>query len=195
MVNLDSPAVPINFLDSSVSDFLFESEMDKSKLNFNFFVGEHGKQYEPNGNASVLAKNFQTPKSSRKRKRLEHEDNSSNLLEHFIPMVTNASLPLMGKIGCITSIVSILEENKGSPRYLAKEEFLIELGKIMDMMLSEGKPSSQFKDCLKVLEKISATSPEAKTLVQTCCFNPLRKISLQFDVVNKANELLGHLRH
>ena len=107
--------------------------------------------------------------------------------------------------GCVTSIEAVLNENRVNPtvlraamvnpvKSLVQEDFLNELGKLLEIAFGNPSISSHVQTVLKVLDIVSSLSPEAKTLVQTCCFGPLSKLGNQIDVVNKANEILGHLK-
>ena len=107
--------------------------------------------------------------------------------------------------GCVTSIEAVLNENRVNPtvlraamvnpvKSLVQEDFLYELGKLLEIAFGNPSISSHVQTVLKVLDIVSSLSPEAKTLVQTCCFGPLNKLGNQIDVVNKANEILGQLK-
>ena len=153
----------------------------------------------------------ETPKTSRKRKRqdptFQQEQQSVDLLiQPFISMVTNyPDLPYGAKMGCVTSIEAVLNENRVNPnvlrgtmvnpvKSLVQEDFLNEMGKLLEIAIGNPSTSSHIQTVLKVLDIVSSLSPEAKTLVQTCCFGPLNKLGNQIDVVNKANEILGQLK-
>ena len=109
--------------------------------------------------------------------------------------------------GCVTSIEAVLNENRVNPnvlrstighnpvKSLVQEDFLNELGKLLEIAIGNSSSSSHMQTTiLKVLETVSSLSPEAKTLVQTCCFGPLNQLGNQINVVKKANELLGQLK-
>ena len=69
-----------------------------------------------NGNDAGVVDNFETPKSSKKRKRhdaspFQHDPSFDILIEPFIAMMRNPDLPFGAKMGCATSIEAILTAN------------------------------------------------------------------------------------
>ena len=169
-------------------------------------LASNGKRYLINGNdgggGGGAVDNFETPKTSKKRKRqdepLRHDQSFDILIKPFIAIMRNPDLPFGAKVGCATSIEAILNENPmKSVKILAQEDFLNEIGKVLEITVENpysGNNTETIMKILKILERISCLSPEAKTLVQTCCFLALNTLSERANLVEKANDLLGQLR-
>ena len=71
-----------------------------------------------------------------------------------------------------------------------QEEFLNQLGKLLEITIENPYSYKDAQMVLRVIEKIISFGPEAKNLVQACCFESLQKIGSKFNVVKKANEIL-----
>ena len=97
--------------------------------------------------------------------RIEEEKENDPLfdisIEPFITIMKNPDLPLGTKVGCATAIETILTANPmKSVKILAQEDFLKEINKLKEN-----------RECIsRILKRISNHSTEAKSLVQTCCF-------------------------
>ena len=97
--------------------------------------------------------------------RIEEEKENDPLfdisIEPFIAIMKNPDLPLGTKVGCAIAIETILTANPmKSVKILAQEDFLKEINKLKEN-----------RECIsRILKRISNHSTEAKSLVQTCCF-------------------------
>ena len=153
-----------------------------------------------NGNDAGVVDNFETPKSSKKRKRhdaspFQHDPSFDILIEPFIAMMRNPDLPFGAKMGCATSIEAILTANPmKSVKILAQEDFLKEIEKVLEITVLNPYSGNNTETILKILDRISCLSTEAKALVQSCCFQALNTLRERANLVEKANELLGQLR-
>ena len=188
------------------SFFFFQGTQNFESTKWSSTESSNGKRYLINGNYVMVdggegaVNDFETPKTSRKRKRhdeheLQNDQSLDILIEPFIAIMRNPILPFGAKMGCATSIEAILNENPTkSVKILAQEDFLNEIGKVLDITIANPYSGTNTQTILKILERISCVSPEAKTLVQTCCFQALKNLGSRANLVDKANELLGQLR-
>ena len=116
-------------------------------------------------------------------------------IEPFITIMKNPDLPLATKVGCATATETILTANPmKSVKILAQEDFLKEIEKVLEITVLNPYSGNNTETILKILDRISCLSTEAKALVQTCCFQALNTLRERANLVEKANELLGQLR-
>ena len=76
------------------------------------------------------------------------------------------------------------------PYQLLQEEFLNQLGKLLEITIENPYSFNDAQMVLRVIEKIISFGPEAKTLVESFCSESLQKLGSKFNVVKKANEIL-----
>lgn len=144
----------------------------------------------------VHESDYETPKSSKKRKKIPTNGESSgsgfSLVDDLIKNFIDPEMQNGAKVGILSSINSILEKsNLASPQDLMRQDFCTELGKVLQELVAS--PSKNLPIALTLVSKMINHSNESKAMVHQYCGESLRKFSEHCNIMTKANQVLSEM--